>query len=206
MKKLIKTIYMVISKARVLLRCKKRGKNCFVGRRASINKPQYISFSDNVRIGNDARLSFYDSFNGNMLSPSLSFGNNTYIGNNFTVLCADEIIIEDDVLIASYVMISSENHGIDPESELRYSKQSLKTNPVHICKGVWIGEKVSVLLGVTIGEKSIIGAGSIVTKSIPAFSIAVGIPAKVIKQYDFDDHCWKSVETIDKSMNEININ
>lgn len=193
MKSLIKNLYMIIFKSRVLIRCKARGKNCFIGIRASINKPQYISFSENVRIGNDARLSFYDSFNGDNLRPSLFFGKNAYIGNHFTVLCADEIIIEDDVLIASYVMISSENHGIDPEIELPYSKQSLITNPVRICKGVWIGEKVSILPGVTIGEKSIIATGSVVSKSIPPYSIAAGIPSKVIKQYDFNQHCWKNV-------------
>lgn len=194
MKKVLKQIYMIIFHGFLIIRMKKIGKNCFIGRRACINKPRYITMKDNVRIGNDVRLSFYDNFNKKVLAPSLVFEKGVYIGNHFTVLCADKIVIEEEVLIASYVMISSENHGIDPENELVYGKQSLITKPVRICKGAWIGEKVSILPGVMIGEKSIIGTGSVVTKDIPPFSMAVGNPAKVIKKYDFNEHCWKKVK------------
>lgn len=178
----------------LLFRCKNIGKNFYLGKRAKINKYKYLTIKDNVRIGDDARLSFYDVYNNEKLSPSLYIGQRTYIGDHFTVLCADEVILEDDVLIASFVMISSENHGINPESTLPYGKQSLTTNKVKISKGVWIGERVSILPGVTIGEKSIIGTGSVVTKNIPAYSIAVGNPARVIKKYCFVDHVWKNKE------------
>lgn len=194
MKSIFKNLYMIIFHSYLMIRVKKMGKRCFVGRRASINKPEYLIMGNNVRIGNDLRLSFYDSFNNQILKPSIIFGDRVYIGNHFTVLCADDIVVEDDVLIASYVMITSENHGISPEDKLSYGKQSLNTRPVRICKGVWIGEKVSILPGVTIGEKSIIGTGSVVTKDIPAYSIAVGAPAKVIKIYDFKNHCWNILE------------
>ena len=56
--------------------------------------------------------------------------------------------------------------------------------------GVWIGNSTIILPGVTIGEKSIIGAGSVVTKSIPPYCIAAGNPAKVIKKYDFNTKMW----------------
>ena len=194
MKKILKGIFMIVFHGWLLVRIKSIGKNCFIGVRAQINKPKYITMADNVRIGNDTRLSFYDEFNNHALKPSLTFGNNVYIGNHFTVLCADAVIIEDDVLMASYIMISSENHGIDPESKVSYAKQSLITKPVRICRGVWLGEKVSILQGVTIGEKAIIGTGSVVTQDIPPFSIAVGMPARVIEKYDFNEHCWKKVK------------
>jgi acetyltransferase-like isoleucine patch superfamily enzyme len=61
---------------------------------------------------------------------------------------------------------------------------------VRIEKGCWIGEKVIILPGVNIGERSIIGAGSVVTKSIPAYSIAVGNPARVIKTWNKDSKQW----------------
>jgi acetyltransferase-like isoleucine patch superfamily enzyme len=57
----------------------------------------------------------------------------------------------------------------------------------------WIGENVCILKGVVIGEGAIIGANSVVTKDIPAFSIAVGAPAIVIKKYCFENNKWKSV-------------
>lgn len=195
MKRILKNIFMVVFHSRILLLCKSKGRNLFIGRRSQINKPRYISFSDNVRIGNDCRLSFYDYFNHTSYSPLLTFGENVYIGNHFTVLCADSVIIENEVLIGSYVLISSENHGTDPEDAQGYGKQSLVTKPVRVCKGVWIGEKVSILPGVTIGEKSIIGTGSVVTKDIPPYSIAAGVPAKVLKIYNFNKHCWETIDS-----------
>lgn len=61
---------------------------------------------------------------------------------------------------------------------------------VTIENGVWIGNNVIILPNVTIGEKSIVGAGSVVTKSIPAYSVAVGNPAHVIKHFDFEANIW----------------
>ena len=85
----------------------------------------------------------------------------------------------------------SENHGIDPECSTPYMDQELTGLPVRIGTGCWIGEKVIILPGVSIGEKSIIGAGSIVTKKVPSYSIAVGNPAKIIKKYNFSTHRWE---------------
>lgn len=70
----------------------------------------------------------------------------------------------------------------------------LSSKPVVIENNVWIGELCSVLPGVTIGENSIIGANSVVTKSIPANSITVGNPAKVIKQFNFETKHWEKVK------------
>lgn len=190
-KDLLKTLHMIFFNPKVIIFSAKLGHGCFIGRKSYINKPKYLILGDGVRIGNDARLSFYDTFNEKKLSPKLVIGSNTYIGNHFTALVADEIILGKEVLIASYVMISSENHGMDPEDHLSYGKQSLITKPVIIEDRVWIGEKVSILPGVRIGEKSIIGTGSVVISDIPPYSIAVGSPAKVIKTYNFNNKKWE---------------
>lgn len=126
-------------------------------------------------------------------NPSIRIGNHCYIGYYFSILNASSVTLGNDVLIASHVLISSENHGVDPELEMPYMDQPLISKPVIIGDGCWIGEKVCVLPGVSIGKKCIIGAGSIVTKSIPDYSIAVGNPAKVIKKYNFNTHQWDTV-------------
>ena len=123
----------------------------------------------------------------------ITIENRCSIIHNLTILNASEVIIGNDVLIASNVLISSENHGIDPESELSYMAQPLVSSPVHIGDGCWIGEKVCILPGVTIGKKCIIGAASVVTKDVPDYCIAAGNPARVIKKYNFETHNWEKV-------------
>lgn len=191
MKRLIKWIYMYIFHIRIVLGMSEIGKNCFIGRRARINKCKYIKMGDFCRIGNDCRLSMYDEFGGVRYQPELCFGNNVYMGDYLTILCADKIIIEDNVLMASYITITSENHGMDVESNIGYGKQDLITAPVIIREGVWIGEKVIILPGTVIGKKSIVAAGAVVTKNVPDYTIVAGNPAKVIRRYNFSTHTWE---------------
>lgn len=104
----------------------------------------------------------------------LTIGNNS--GFSGTVIgCFKEIILEDNVRCGANTLITdSDWHQDDPRSG--------KPRPIKICKNVWLGEGVKVLKGVTIGENSVIGAGSIVTKDIPANVIAAGNPAKIINK------------------------
>ncbi len=121
----------------------------------------------------------------------IHIGDNCYIGRNFTILCGTEVVIENDVLIASNVGIFGENHGMDPESEVPYMNQELSLGRVHIGQGTWIGERVMVLPDVSIGNKCIIGSGAVVTKSVPDYSMVVGNPARVIKRYNFETKQWE---------------
>ena len=138
---------------------------------------------------NGVRMQVYNDLTGEQ--SKIKIGDNCYIGYNNTFLAGGNITLEDGVLMASNILISSENHSINPESPDYYMNQKLSCAPIIVGEGTWIGEKVSILSGVTIGKKCVIGAGSIVTKDIPDFSIAVGSPAKVIKKYNFNTHEWE---------------
>ncbi len=123
----------------------------------------------------------------------VTIGDNVFIGGGTLVDCTLSITIEDDVLI-SYggVIADSDNHDI------RYSirKHDLKAwrsggykdwdqrprSAVLIKKGAWVGARVIILKGVTIGEGAVIGAGSVVTKNVPDWTVAAGNPARVIRQ------------------------
>jgi lipopolysaccharide O-acetyltransferase len=72
-------------------------------------------------------------------------------------------------------------------------ERKLTSNPIIIEDNVWIGESVSILPGVTIGQGSIVGANSLVSKNIPPYAIAVGNPAKVIKTYNFTIGKWEKI-------------
>ena len=102
-------------------------------------------------------------------------------------------MIENDALIAQGVMITDLNHGINPESKINYECQPYSIKDVRIGDGTWIGQNAIILPGVSIGKKCVIGAGSVVTKSIPSYCIAVGNPAKVIKKYSFEKSKWEKV-------------
>lgn len=124
---------------------------------------------------------------------NISIGRNCYFGFHLTILAGGSINIGDDVLIASNVLITSENHGMNPESKIPYMNQPLECKDVSIGEGSWIGEKVSVMPGVKIGKKCVIGTNAVVTKSIPDYSMALGIPARVIKKWNFEKHEWEKV-------------
>lgn len=150
-----------------------------------------IKIGNNTTILNNCRLSVY----GNSSKANITIGNNCYIGFGFSALASAEanIYIGNDVLFASNILVTNENHGINPELKEAYMNQKLSAKNVRIGDGCWIGEKVCILAGVSIGEKSVVGAGSVVTKSIPSYSIAVGNPAKVLKQYNFKTKRWENL-------------
>jgi acetyltransferase-like isoleucine patch superfamily enzyme len=109
----------------------------------------------------------------------LEIGKGTYLNRNTRVVCHDRVTIGAGCKIASDVIImDTDEHHVPGGGPL--------TSPVTICDEVWLGTRVIVLKGVTIGRGAIIGAGSIVTRDIPPYSIAVGQPARVIRDYSPD--------------------
>ena len=89
------------------------------------------------------------------------------------------VYIGDNVLIGSYVVFATINHGQRPEE-----RGSNFPAPIHIGNGVWIGSHATILPGVTVGDNAIIAAGAVVNKDVPAEAVAGGVPAKVIKSIE----------------------
>jgi acetyltransferase-like isoleucine patch superfamily enzyme len=108
---------------------------------------------------------------------------NTYIGPYVCMAGPGFIKIGRDCMIASHSSLYANNH-IFADSEIPFREQGLTTKGIKIEDDCWLGTGVRVLDGVTIGKGSIIGAGSVVTKNIPPFSVAVGVPARVIRKRD----------------------
>ena len=115
-------------------------------------------------------------------------GKNIKIGKNvFINACCrfqDQggIEIGDGALIGHNTTIATLNHDFDPAK-----RQNLTPSPVKIGKNVWIGSDCTILPGVEIGDGAIIGAGSVVTKTVPANTISVGNPARVIKKIEVNN-------------------
>lgn len=89
--------------------------------------------------------------------------------------------------------ISGQSHHYEDISK-HFLRQGIQTEQVVIGKNVWIGANASILPGVTIGDHSVIGAGSTVTEDVPAYSVVVGNPAKIVKQYDSETKRWERVQ------------
>lgn len=132
-------------------------------------------------------------------SKVLCIGENVQINDYVHISAMENVTIGNHVLIASKVFISDLNHGsygtddIHDSPNIPPNKRKLYSKSIIIEDNVWLGEFVSVLQGVTIGKGTIIGANSVVSKSLPSYVIAVGIPAKVIKKYNFGNGKWESV-------------
>lgn len=154
-----------------------------------------IKVGQGFTTGFNCRIDAYSEFNKKKV---INIGNNVQINDYVHIGAVESIEIGDNVLIASKVFITDHNHGnysgenqdspdSIPQDRLIFSKK------VVIEKNVWLGEFVSVLPGVTIGEGSIIGTMSVVNKDIPPYSIAVGSPARVIKKYNHEHQQWLKV-------------
>ena len=162
------------------------GRNSYIEYPFVVIGGKKIWIGDNVYGCKNLQLEAYTTYNGVSLEPKISIGNHVSIGYNTHIGAVNEILIEDNVMIASRVLITDHYHGKSDMESLKtppYQRKLYSKGKVKICRNAWIGENVSIMPGVVIGENSIIGANSVVTHDIPANCVAAGIPAKPIKQY-----------------------
>lgn len=135
---------------------------------------QFIQDLFKENLGENSRIT--PPLNGACVG-SMKIGKNVLINSNLLAMARGGITIEDNAMIAANVQLISNNH--DP-----YDLWILPCKPVLIKKYAWIGAGATILPGVCIGKHAIVGAGSVVTKDIPDYAVAVGNPAKVIKMLD----------------------
>jgi acetyltransferase-like isoleucine patch superfamily enzyme len=148
---------------------------------------KYISLGANFTCESRCRIEAWDKHNGVVFLPSICIGNNVSLSYNCHIGAINKIIIQDNVLIGSNVFITDHSHGDASKEELKISPNKrilFSKGPVIIEENVWIGENVTILPGVTIGKNSIIGANTLVIKSIPANCVAVGNPARIVKHFN----------------------
>lgn len=160
------------------------GKNFKIHSSSSVLSLNKISVGNNFNTGPMLRLRAYYEFENEDYNPSILIGDNFYAGQDCSVLAVGAIIIGNNVTLASRVTIIDHSHGLGDYSDIDIPVMKRRLGvkgPIIIEDNVWLCEGVVVLSNVRIGKNSIIGANSVVTHDIPPYSIAVGIPAKVIK-------------------------
>ena len=180
-------------------------KNLKIERPRRLSETHRITIGDDVSIGPGAMLVPQMRYPSSVMRhpekqlTAQDFDSKIVIGNRvtstgmLTIVAIREVTIEDDVMFASNVLISDGMHGFENANEPYKYQKMWKIAPVLVKRGCWIGQNVVVMPGVTIGTLSIIGANSVVTKSIPDRCIAIGVPARVVKTWDERSQTWVPV-------------
>ncbi|MBU3688123.1 MAG: sugar acetyltransferase [Acidimicrobiales bacterium mtb01] len=150
-----------------------------------------------IRIGRDTMIGPQCTLSAGMMpgqqcltDPVVTIGDRCLIGKGSGIVGHFSIEIGDDVWTGHHVYITDQNHGYE-DVDRPISVQTMPEKPVRIGNGSWIGFGSVVLPGADIGEHVVIGANSVVTGSIPSYSVAVGTPARVVRRFENGE--WRSV-------------
>lgn len=174
------------------------GKSSLIKPFLNVNNKKHISIGENVTIGSFSWIGVVTEFAGVKCQSErkvrLSIGDNTSIGNNSVISANNNVSIGKNCIFSAYVFISDHIHQYDDISK-NLNEQSLSEGGYVVIKdNVFLGIKASVLRNVTIGEHSIIGTNTVVTKDVPPYCVMAGNPGRVIKRYDFKKRLWVSVK------------
>jgi len=153
---------------------------------------QYVWLGDRVCINRDSWIvTLPDGAKEEENSFKLIIKSDAEIGMGATIAAARQVVVGEHVLLARNVYISDHGHAYE-DIAVPVSEQGIgESKPVSIGRHSWLGQNVAVLPGVSIGEHCVIGANSVVNRSIPDFSIAVGSPARVVRQYNLHTAQWE---------------
>lgn len=164
-----------------------------------IRRPVYIRGKKHMKHGVGFTTGYGCRFDLEGEGITLHIGDNCRFNDYVHITAYKEVTIGDNCLFASKIYISDTSHGDynltgqEHGPAVPPNDRELFFAPVKIGNNVWIGESVSVLKGVTIGDGCVIGASSVVTKSIPDGCIVVGNPARIIKKWNPDTEKWERV-------------
>lgn len=155
------------------------GKNSVIMMPVRLSGESRISIGHNVYIGSGSWLqTLPDELNA---TPALEIGNGTSMSGYCVLSAARRVILEENVLLARNVYISDHIHRYTDLNRPIKDQGVDKVEPVLICTGAWLGQNVVICPGVRIGKNAVIGANSVVNTNVPDYGVAVGAPARVIK-------------------------
>lgn len=167
------------------------------GHRSKLVAPMRLDGTRNIVVGNGVYVGHAAWLGAipcseTFPSPLLQIGDGCRIGNFNHIYAVRKIVIEKDVLTADKVCILDSRHGFEDIDTPIWKQPVEPLSEVRIGEGSWLGEHVCVL-GASVGKHCVIGANSVVTHDIPDYSVAVGMPAKIIKKFNFETHRWEKI-------------
>lgn len=164
----------------------KKGKSAMISKNTRLDVFPFHPFS----MGAWATIEDFSCVNNAM--GEVIIGEKSRVGISNTIIGPVEI--GKNVNMAQNIVLSGLNHGYE-DINIPPREQKCSTQKITINDDCWIGANVVITAGVTIGKHCVIAAGSVVTKDVPNYSIAAGNPARIIKQYDFNEQTWKKINS-----------
>lgn len=159
------------------------GKSVFFGKIGRVHGTKCISIAEGSFFDDFFYLTAWPELVKNV--PVLKIGENCSFGAYSHITCTNKITIGNHCLTGKWVTISDNNHGDSSKEALQLppsQREMISKGPVIIEDNVWIGDKATVLSGVSIGKGAIVAANAVVTKDVPAFCVVAGNPAKIIRK------------------------
>lgn len=171
--------------------CQKFGcRNCSFMRPVSlVVGADRFSIGEGTIFGKHSVLTAWTEYEGETYAPEVKIGKDCNFGDFFNLTSIDGITIGDGVLTGRWVTVTDNSHGTSEEiveGKRPAARKLSSKGPVVIEDNVWIGDKATILPGVVIGRNSIVGANSLVTKSVPPNSVVGGNPARILHIQDAD--------------------
>ncbi len=163
-----------------------------IGSHSAISKPcslqgrgqRRIFIGDYTTIQEHCILGCWEKYGNQCFAPSLIIGNHCSIGEYNHITACDQITIGDGLLTGRYVYIGDNSHGglsVEEASVPPIERKLKSKGKICIGNNVWIGDKATILGGVSIGDNVIVAANAVVTKDIPSNSVVAGVPARIVK-------------------------
>ena len=152
-----------------------------------------IFIGNHCNILNQARIETIQRWKEKEFNGSIHIGDHTSIEQNCHIIAADKLEIGDHTVISAFVYIADCGHSMDNINE-SVMEQPLFVKRTKIGAYSFIGIGAKIMPGVEIGEHVVVGAGAVVTKDVPPYTMVAGNPAKIIKRYNMEDQKWESVK------------